>query len=204
MANVNIVSLDVLEFGIAECVFELSKNMKGKISLYRGVPGSCDKEDCVTLKTGHKIGIRLISNKSCDSKIGRLLDGLLQADVVHALNNNGEGRGAHFGNFKLLTNLGVTVSGSIAGITNGGTHRNPLDDCETCNSMGHMEGRISGRVTKGRQPLIGCRLFGSYVIKFDPSVDFVDSALVGTLEGVIVCECKNTMIPNNYRNRTHL
>jgi hypothetical protein len=84
------------------------------------------------------------------------------------------------------------VVGSMAGITNAGTHRIPVDKCETCETQGHMEGRISGRVAKGMSAISGCRLFGSYVIKFDPSVDFISTPLEGTLEGVLVCRCKPT------------
>jgi len=67
-----------------------------------------------------------------------------------------------------MATSGIVVEGLMAGITNAGTHRKPLRDCETCDSKGHMEGIISGRVTEGNRSLKSeCRVLGSYVIKFD-------------------------------------
>jgi hypothetical protein len=53
-----------------------------------------------------------------------------------------------------------------------------------------MEGRLAGVIQQGDESLIDCRVFGSYVIKFDQSTGFISTAVTGTLEGVIVCQCE--------------
>ena len=50
--------------------------------------------------------------------------------------------------------------------------------------------RLVGETNQGDESLIGCRVFASYAISFDSSAEFIDTAITGTLEGVIVCECE--------------
>ena len=50
-----------------------------------------------------------------------------------------------------------------------------------------MEGRLVGEITKG--PLEGGRIFSSYMIFFEHSIEFNDTVALGNLEGIIVREC---------------
>jgi hypothetical protein len=184
------LDLDGPQFGINECLYELSKSLKGKITLLNSKEEKCDKLKCVSFKTLHKVDVRLSSDQSCDSKNGKLLDGRLTAKIIHGLINDGEGRGAHYGKFQLTSISGYIVRGQLWGITNAGTHHKPISDCEPCDQKGHMEGRLAGEIQEGRKPLIECRVFGSYAINFDHSTGFINTSVTGTLEGVIVCECE--------------
>jgi hypothetical protein len=187
------LNLDGPQFEINECLYELSKSLKGRITLVKSKQGKCDKLKlkCVSFKTLHKLDITLSSHQPCDLKNGGLLDGTLTAELIHGLINDGEGRGAHYGKFQLISSLGNRVRGQLWGITNTGTHHKPIGDCEPCDQRGHMEGRLAGEIQKdSRTPLFGCRLFGSYAINFDHSTGFIDTSVTGTLEGVIICECE--------------
>jgi hypothetical protein len=54
-----------------------------------------------------------------------------------------------------------------------------------------MEGKLCGEVIKpGNTKLKGCQVIAAYRIKFDPSEKGGSGAVVGTIEGVIVCFCK--------------
>jgi hypothetical protein len=184
------LSLDGPQFGINECLYELSKNLKGRITLTQSKEEKCDKLRCVSFKTIHKLDVKLYSHQPCDSKNGKLLDGRLTAKIIHGLINNGEGRGAHFGRFQLTSVSGNIVRGQLWGITNAGTHHKPISDCEPCDQKGHMEGRLAGEILEGKKPLIDCRVFAAYAINFDHSTGFINTSVTGDLEGVIVCECE--------------
>lgn len=184
------MSLDGPQYGINECLYELSKDLKGRIILGRTNEEKCEKLDCVSFKTCHKLEVELSSHPPCDSKKGKVLDGSLIATIVHGLINNGEGRGAHHGKFQLSSISGTIVRGQLWGTTNAGTHRKPISDCEPCDLKGHMEGRLAGEIQEGENLLIDCRVFGSYMIKFDHSTGFINTSVTGTLEGVIICECE--------------
>jgi hypothetical protein len=184
------MSLDGPQFGINECLYELSKDLKGEIVLGNAYEEKCRRLDCVSFKTYHKLDVKVLSHSPCDSKKGKVLDGRLIAKIIHGLINNGEGRGAHHGRFRISSTTGTIVGGQLWGITNAGTHRKPLSDCELCGLKGHMEGRLAGIIWRGDKSLIDCRVFGSYVIKFDHSTGFIGTSVTGTLEGIIVCECE--------------
>lgn len=120
------MDLDGPQFGINECLYELSKSLKWKITLVKSKEDKCDKLKCVSFKTLHKLDLRLSSDQSCDSKNGKFLDGRLTAKIIHGLINDGEGRGAHYGKFQLTSVSGNIVSGQLWGITNAGTHISQL------------------------------------------------------------------------------
>jgi hypothetical protein len=164
--------------------------MKGRIILARANEEKCEKLDCISFKTYHQLEVELSSHAPCDSKKGEVLNGSLIARIIHGFINNGEGRGAHHGKFQLSSISGTIVRGQLWGITNAGTHRKPISDCESCDLKGHMEGRLAGEIQEGDKSLTDCRVFGSYMIKFDPSAGFINTPMTGTLEGVIVCECE--------------
>lgn len=184
------MSLDGPQVGINECLYELSKDLKGELTLGQANDEKCERLNCTSFKTTHKLEAELSSHPQCDSKEGKVLDGRLIVKIVHGLINNGQGRGAHYGRFQLSSVSGTTVGGQLWGITNACTHREPIIDCEPCDLKGHMEGRLAGVIQQSDESLIDCRVFGSYVIKFDQSTGFISTAVTGTLEGVIVCECE--------------
>jgi hypothetical protein len=90
-----------------------------------------------------------------------------------------------------LAGLVLKLTGRMSGFTNVGTHRPPIKVCQKCNDVGIMEGRLCGQVTEaGSTRLKGCRVLAAYRIRFDASIQGGSGAVVGTLEGVIVCPCK--------------
>jgi hypothetical protein len=89
-------------------------------------------------------------------------------------------------------NAGKTlVFGNLSGLTNAGTHREPVfQACQPCDARGFMEGRFCGTIVRTTEAgLLGCHVFGTYRIGFDPSEVGVVGRLRGTLEGLVVCDC---------------
>ena len=186
-------------FESKECIAELSKRIvRGQIRRI-GEPkyDVCDSPPCRSFKVKHNFSCILRTNEECDSKSSKILDGAdedehssqpnFTSEITHGLILNGEGRGSHYGKFNIFGSEGTNVTGILAGITNAGTHHTFSNECETCNVKGHMEGRLIGKITKG--PLIGSRIFASYMIRFEHSPEFNDTLAGGTLEGVIVSDC---------------
>jgi hypothetical protein len=81
-----------------------------------------------------------------------------------------------------------TLIGQMSGVTNAGTHRSPANPCEPCDQDGHMEGRLDAVVVDGE--FQGCRVLATYVINYDTSDRAQDTAIVGTLEGVLISPCE--------------
>ncbi|MGH1493405.1 MAG: hypothetical protein ACRBK7_29075 [Acidimicrobiales bacterium] len=175
------------------CLEPVSKNMKGRLELLNRERQECEKPKCLTLKTDHLLRLEVESNEPCDSEIGKELDGRLAIrELVHALHDGtGLGRGPHTGQFVWVGNS-IEVRGEMSGMTNVGTHREPVfDPCQKCHNPGVMEGRLCGRITRSKYPeLIGCRVVAAYRLRFDPSEGFQDTQVEGTLEGVVVCTCE--------------
>ena len=66
------------------------------------------------------------------------------------------------------------VEGIMAGTTNAGTHHTVNGSgCESSDEKGHMDGRLIANITKG--PLVGGRIFASYMIFFEHSIEFKDT-----------------------------
>jgi hypothetical protein len=185
------MSLDHPQYDLKACLYELSKNLKGRLRQIKEDSQSCTTPStCATLKTKHELNVQVKTTGSpCDSARGRKLDGrLVVKELIHGLINDGLGRGYHRGYFWWFdTATSLIAEGTISGITNAGTHRKPLNDCELCNIQGHMEGQIVGRIRKG--PLKGCEIYGIYLFSFNPSTTFNSPPVTGTLEGVIECVC---------------
>jgi hypothetical protein len=175
------------------CLSELSKNLEGDLRLLESEREDCASPKCRTLKTMHLLELRVQSNRPCDSRPGRLLDGTFTVrDLTHAFaRGDGNRRGVHAGSFR-WRGRDILVTGGISGITNAGTHRKPVfDDCQPCDAHGYMEGRFCGTVRKAKAPeLVGCQVIGTYRFRFDPSREGGSGAVRGTLEGVLVCYCK--------------
>lgn len=93
-------------------------------------------------------------------------DGVIIVEkLIHALVNDGLGRGIHRGEFEWLTpgsGFPFRAIGEMSGLTNAGKYGNPLKECETCGIKGKMEGRITGQIVEGE--LKECEISGSYWI----------------------------------------
>jgi hypothetical protein len=106
-------------------------------------------------------------------------------------NGDGTRRGIHEGDF-LWKGKGAVAVGTISGIINAGTHREPIfKPCQTCDAKGWMEGRFCGTIRQSQRPgLRGCQVIGTYRFHFDPNkTDGGRGVITGTLEGEIVCAC---------------
>lgn len=176
------------------CLEPVSKNLSGKLGLLNRERQECEEPKCLTLKTDHMLQLEVHSHEPCDSDLGKRLDGrFFVRELVHALTDGtGLGRGPHTGAFVWLGD-GIEVQGQISGMTNVGTHREPVfEPCQECHNPGVMEGRLCGRVTRAKDPeLVGCRVVAAYRFRFDPSEGFTDTEVKGTLEGVVVCRCES-------------
>jgi hypothetical protein len=174
------------------CLSPVSKNLRGELRLLERERQDCEELRCRTLKTDHLLRVDVQAHEPCDSKVGGLLDGELYVRrLVTALaDGTGLGRGLHTGEFRWV-GAGATVEGDLSGMTNVGTHREPVfDPCQPCHAPGYMEGRLCGRIVKAKDKrLLGCSVTAAYRIRFDPSEGFQSSGVEGTLEGLVVCPC---------------
>ena len=118
-------SRDILEREI--CLSALSKNLKGELKPLQHELERCAKLRCVTLKTIHFVQLKVSTNRPCDSPTGRLLDGLFTIRNLITGFEGGDGthRGIHAGEF-IWKGRGMVAIGTVSGITNAGTHREPV------------------------------------------------------------------------------
>jgi hypothetical protein len=184
-------SRDILERRI--CLSALSKNLKGELRPLQHELERCARLRCVTLKTIHFVQLRVSSNQRCDSRTGQLLDGALTIRNLATAFEGGDGtrRGIHEGDFIWRSNAAIAI-GSVSGITNAGTHREPVfKPCQTCDAKGFTEGRFCGTIRRAeRRQLVGCQVIGTYRFHFDATKrEGGQGGIEGTLEGEIVCAC---------------
>jgi hypothetical protein len=108
------------------------------------------------------------------------------------VDGDGNRRGVHEGPFRWRA-PDLLATGTMKGVTNVGTHRRPaFDDCQTCKDLGVMEGMLLGTIVRARDKrLLGCEVRAAYRLRFDPSEGGGSGAVVGTLEGAIVCDCRD-------------
>jgi hypothetical protein len=102
--------------------------------------------------------------------------------------DDGQRRGYHVGKLEWAGGASKLI-GQMTGTTNAGTHRSPVVQCERCEEPGHMEGCLEAVVIEGQSE--GCRLVATYAIEFDPAVAPQNTGFRGTLEGVLICDCKH-------------
>jgi hypothetical protein len=184
-------SRDLLEHAL--CLSALSKNLDGNLNPLHHALERCARLRCTTLKTIHFVELKVGTHQPCDSRTGLLLDGeLVVRNLVTAFEGgDGRRRGIHEGDF-LWKGNGVVASGTLSGITNAGTHREPpFKPCQTCDAKGFMEGRFCGTIRKAeRSQLIGCQLTGTYRFLIKPTrLEGGRGGIHGTMEGEIVCAC---------------
>ena len=175
------------------CLNALSKDLSGTLTLADSKPHQCHVPACKTLKTVHQLKLKAVTHAPCDSKAGILLDGPIAVDrLVTVFDQDGTHRGFHAGDFVWQGAAGIQVTGRISGVTNEGTHRLPaFTDCQKCDDKGVMEGRLCGQIASTSTPALnGCQVIAAYRIKFDPGATGGQGGVRGTLEGVIICACK--------------
>ena len=174
------------------CLNAVSKNLRGNLVPKDKERQPCEKPECLTLKTVHKLQGKTQST-TCDSKLSKKIQGVFTVErLVTAYETNGNGRGFHAGDFE-WTAGGTVIAGRISGMTNVGTHREPVfKACQKCDTAGVMEGRLCGQVMKTVvTELKGCQIVGVYRIKFDPSVEGgLGQQISAVIEAVLICPCK--------------
>ncbi|MEM7096021.1 MAG: hypothetical protein AAF567_23655 [Actinomycetota bacterium] len=110
--------------------------------------------------------------------------------VTDLAGGTGAGRGIHAGEFR-WRGTDAVVEGQINGMTNVGTHREPVfDPCQTCHDPGYMEGRLIGKVVRARdERLLGTAITAAYRITFDPTEGFQSTGIEATIEGALAVPC---------------
>lgn len=173
------------------CVSALSKDLKGDLKLGNSKEHKCADPECRTLRTAHSLKVE-VAPTNCDSPASRSLNGVLGVKLSTAFDTDGNHRGFHSGDFTWTGVAGLKITGRMSGVTNEGSHRLPIKDCQKCGDRGIMEGKLCGEVVEaGNTKLKGCQVIAAYRIKFDSGASGGSGAVVGTIEGVIVCFCKS-------------
>ncbi|GAA3643878.1 hypothetical protein [Microlunatus ginsengisoli] len=176
------------------CLDELSKDVKGELTIIDLDDHSCKKLDCRTRVVEHLLRAEVTSHR-CDSELGKLFDGQLIIRDLTTVFAGGSGlrRGIHAARFQLRTAIGI-VSGRMSGMTNEGTHREPaFKGCQECGDVGVMEGQMCGRVSRAKDPAMrGLQLTAAYRFAFEPDEKGGNGGLAGTIEGVVVRTCDTT------------
>jgi hypothetical protein len=175
------------------CLATLSKDLEGRLSRRSSKRQQCRLPQCVTLKVVHRLQLKPTPHPPCDSPLARAFDGPIEVvRLVTVFDQDGMHRGFHAGEFTWTGSGGFKAAGRLSGVTNLGTHRTPaFKDCQRCNELGVLEGRLCGQVVQTRSPALkGCQVIAAYRIRFDPSTQGGSGAVRGTLEGVIVCPCR--------------
>jgi len=179
-------------FAAEVCLYELSKDAEGRLSHPEGQQHVCPEDDCRTLTTDQDLELSLRPH-DCDSDVGRLFDGELRSVDLATVYVDGDGtrRGMHTATFSWRCRIGL-VQGTLAGLTNEGTHRTPVfDECQRCSETGVMEGRLCGRLVRSAEPrLAGAQVVAAYRLRFDSSREGALGGVRGTLEGLVVRTCE--------------
>ena len=172
------------------CLSNLSKDVKGEVALEVSKVQKCAKPKCVTLRTSNVFKLSL-TNNTCDSTLAKDFNGSLTVtNLVTAYQADGMHRGFHAGDFVWAGANGLKVEGRMSGMTNEGTHRPPIKDCQKCEEVGIMEGRLCGSVTASNNPdLKGCQVIAAYRFRFDATAKGIQGKLLGTVEGAIISAC---------------
>jgi hypothetical protein len=169
------------------CMWAVSKDLKGEFVVADQEEQKCRRPGCVTLKAHLKFKVQVTPHHPCDAVASRAFDGTIGGELLFAHIENGYGRGYHLGRFD-WAGAASRLIGRMSGVTNAGTHRSPAARCEPCDRRGHMEGRLDAVVVDGDHK--GCRVRATYVINYDTSHEAQDTAIIGTLEGVLICPCE--------------
>jgi hypothetical protein len=172
------------------CLDALSKDLEGELVPVAAEPEDCPELDCRTLVTTHLLRVEL-RRHDCDSELGSVLDGVLLVRNLTTVfaGANPQGRGVHAGDF-LWRGHGFRITGTLTGMTNVGTHREPaFEPVQRCDNPGVLEGRFCGQVRAAEPRLDGSQVTGVYRIRFEPTPEGGRGGVRGTLEGVVLRDC---------------
>ena len=164
------------------CVYEVSKRIGGRFQVEQQDVRGCEEPACKTLKQGGAFEAELAAGP-CDSPESNALDGMLQGHFVAAYKDaDTTNRGGQTGRFE-WQGAASSLVGRMRGVVNAGTHYPPVNDCEKCHTVNHVEGWLRAAVTEGQYR--GCRVAAMYVLELDNRGGFR-----GTLEGLLICQCR--------------
>jgi hypothetical protein len=175
-----------------ECLSVVSKDVEGKLTLPKPKLVKCSKPACETLITVQSLRVQIKTHKPCDPKESEFLDGsFFVQNLTTAYAQSGLGRGVHAGDF-VWTAGNNKITGRMSGLTNEGSHRAPaFKDCQRCDEKGVMEGRLCGKaIDTGDPRLKGCQIIGVYRFKFTPTEKGATGGVMGVIEAVIMCPCR--------------
>jgi hypothetical protein len=174
-----------------QCLYTLSKDLRGEVGEPEAERRQCRETECMTLTTVQPLRVEVTSH-DCDSRIGLLLDGKFEVqDLVHVFDGDGSRRGIHSGTFRWASAGGLII-GELSGVTNAGTHRPNVMECQSCKAPGFLQGQLCGTVVKVRdKSLRDAYVFGEYLLHLrEPNGDgFKAQDVIGTLEGVVGVPC---------------
>jgi hypothetical protein len=176
------------------CLYAVSKDLEGKLTLEEREIEDCERRSCRTLKTRHVLELAVRpSAGDCDGGEAKILDGHLKSlDLASAfIDGSGNNRGFHGATFQWKESGGrMVATGTLSGVTNAGVHREPAGkDCQRCNEHGVMEGRLCAQIRRGPDGFGCCNVIGVYLLRFDAGEGGGEGGVQGTFEGVIVCPC---------------
>lgn len=164
------------------CLHEVSKRIRGRFRVAEQGRQDCESPSCHTLKQAGEFEAEVVSGP-CDSERAKPLSGALQGQFVAAYaDSDTTNRGGQTGRFT-WQGSGAELVGRMRGIVNAGTHYPPVDECEKCYSLNHVEGWLRAAVVEGTHK--GCRVSATYALKLDTEGNFE-----GTLEGLLICQCR--------------
>jgi hypothetical protein len=175
------------------CIGNVSKILKGSIGSDH-IFQKCEDPECAVEKQSIGLFDCVLESYKCESEWSRKnIYGKLAGSIVAMYNGNNEKRGLHTGKFTLTepNNDRVIVEGTLVGICNAGTHHEPVKDCEKCDQKDRWLGQIRGVIRPKKSGDIPCVMLAEYA--FDVKYKNRErnaATIIGTLEGVHVCECK--------------
>jgi len=172
------------------CVTALSKVVEGRVTPPEPERRECDDPPCLTLTTRQSLELE-VQPFECDEDPVPLRGVLRVMDLVHVFDTSAEQRGFHSGDFRWESDR-TLVFGRMSGITNAGTHHQPVLDCQDCKAPGFLQGRLCGSIARADDPALrGAQVFTNYVLRAgDLSGEGIpEQRVLGTLEGVLVRGC---------------
>jgi hypothetical protein len=175
------------------CVAPVSKVLKGRISDAEPERRECEDPRCLSLVTRQTLELGLEPFECDDPDVSRpLLNGVIRVvDLVHVFDRSGDGRAFHSGDFRWESGR-TLIFGRLSGITNAGTHHEPVMDCQRCNDPGFLQGQLCGSIARAEdQTLRGAQIFANYALRVDRVAGdgIPEQEVRGTIEGVLVRGC---------------
>jgi hypothetical protein len=172
------------------CVSALSKTLEGRIDRPEPERRECDDPTCLSLTTRQSLELS-VQLHDCDEDPAKLQGTLRVVDLVHVFDQDAERRGFHAGDFRWQSDRAL-VLGRLSGITNAGTHRTPVLECQECRAPGFLQGRLCGSIVRADdQALRGAQVFANYLLHVRElsGEGIPGQGVLGTLEGVVVRGC---------------